>query len=344
MKMQDFCNCFVPDVRATTPRRGFLGALGLGLATAAMPEILIPRRAFAQGTLKTLPVAGLVGAAAHNVGLEVARAKGFVESHGLRIDPKEYAAGALLIQAIAAGDCVAGVCGTNPTLLGKVQGVDVKILANSNLEGSVLIVGPDVKSPKDLSGRKVGTPGIAAIQDTLMLQYEQKHGIKTEHVFVKVTDMPTLLRNKEIAGYLVWEVTGSAGLAMGGGRIFATSKDIRADHECCALVASGKFLRNDPDAALRLVRAFAQGLKYAISNRDEMVQIVARRDGLDPELARRALANVRYKYPPVNDPQDLAFVVQALMNADKIERGQVPDIDRFVADVLDNRMIRSVTA
>jgi NitT/TauT family transport system substrate-binding protein len=201
-----------------------------------------------------------------------------------------------------------------------------------------------VKSPKDLNGRKVGTPGIAAIQDTLMLMYEQKHGIKTEHVFVKVTDMPTMLRNREIAGYIVWEVTGSAGLAMGGGRVLATSKDIRDGHECCCLVASGKFLKNEPDAALRLVRAFSQGLKYALSNHDELVQIVARRDVLEVDLARKALANVRYKNPPFNDPADVAFIVRELVKAGKIERNQVPDVDRFVADVVDNRMIRSVMA
>lgn len=344
MKMLSFCDCCEPGTRTNGTRRRFLGALGAGFAATAFPEIIVPRRAYAQAGLKTLPVAGLVGAAAHNAGLEVARAKGFVERHGLRIEPKEYAAGAFLIQAIAAGDVVAGVCGNNPTLLGKAQGVDLKILASSNVEGSVLVAGPDIKSPKDLNGRKVGTPGIAAIQDTLMLMYEQKHGIKTEHVFVKVTDMPTLLRNKEIAGYIVWEVTGSAGLAMGGGRVLATSKDIRSGHECCCLVASGKFLRDDPDAALRLVRAFAQGLKHAVSNREDLVQVVARRDGLEVDLARRALANVQYKYPPFNDPADVAFVVRELIKADKIERGKVPDVDRFVADVLDNRMIRSVTA
>ncbi|MGH8634453.1 MAG: ABC transporter substrate-binding protein [Burkholderiales bacterium] len=342
MKMQDFCNC-IPGIRAATSRRGFLGALGLGVAATSFPEILLPGRAHAQSGLKTLPVAGLTGAAAHNAALEVARAKGFTEAHGLRLDAKEYAAGAFLIQAIAAGDIVAGVCGNNPTLLGKAQGVDLKILASSNVEGSVLIAGPDIKRPQDLNGRKVGTPGIAAIQDTLMLLYEQQHGIKTEHVFVKVTDMPTLLRNKEIAGYIVWEVTGSAGLAMGGGRVLATSKDIRGGHECCCLVASGKFLRSDPDAALRLVRAFAQGLKAAVSNHEDLVQIVARRDGLDAELARKALANVRYKYPPLNDPADMAFIVRELIKADKIERGRVPDVDQFVADVIDNRMIRSVT-
>lgn len=344
MRIQMSCNCFGSGIDPKTTRRKFLGAVSAGLAATALPEILVPGRARAQAGLKTLPVAGLVGAAAHNAALEVARAKGYLEQHGLRIEPKEYAAGAFLIQAIAAGDIVAGVCGNNPTLLGKAQGVDLKILASSNVEGSVLIAGPDIKSPKDLNGRKVGTPGIAAIQDTLMLLYEQKHGIKTEHVFMKVTDMPTMLRNKEIAGYIVWEVTGSAGVAMSGGRVLATSKDIRPDHECCCLVASDKFLRDDPDAALRLVRAFAQGLKHAVSNREDLVQVVAKRDGLEVELARKALANVRYKYPPYNDPADVAFVVRELIKADKIERSKAPDVDRFVAGVLDNRMIRSVMA
>jgi len=132
------------------------------------------------------------------------------------------------------------------------------------------------------------------------------------------------------------------GLALGGGRVIATSSDIRPGHECCALVASGKFLRDDPDAALRLVKAFAQGLKHAVANHDDVVEVVAKRDGLEPALAREALKNVRFKYPPFNDTADIAFVVQALMNADKIDKSQVRDVGAFVADAVDNRMIKSI--
>lgn len=339
-ELELFCPCCNPAPRASSSRRAFLGALGAGATAAAMPGALIGQ-AHAQG-MKSLAVGGLVGAAAHNAGLEMAQAKDFPKANGLALNRKEYNAGAFLLQAIAAGEVVAGTCGTNPTVLAKAQGLDVKIVGRSNMEGSVLIVGPDVKSPKDLNGRKVGTPGVAAIQDTLMLLYEKKHGIKTEHVFMKVTDMPTMLRNKEIAGYLVWEVTGHAGLKMGGGKVMATSSDIRPGHECCALVASGKFLREDPDGARRLVKTFAQGLKYAVEHPNEFLPVVARRDGLDVDTARRALANVKYAYPPLNDPADLAYVVDSLMAGGKLDRKQVPDTKRFVADLLDNSIVKSV--
>jgi NitT/TauT family transport system substrate-binding protein len=339
--LQLYCPCCEPASGALFSRRAFLGTIGAGAAAVAVPGAMTGT-ARAQGAMKTLPIGGLVGAAAHNAGLEMAHAKGFDKANGLTLDRKEYNAGAFLLQAIAAGEVIAGTCGNNPTILAKAQGLDVKIVGRSNMEGSVLIVGPDIKSPKDLNGRKVGTPGVAAIQDTLMLRYEQKNGIKTEHVFMKVTDMPTMLRNKEIAGYIVWEVTGHAGLGMGGGRVLATSHDITPGHECCALVASGKFLRDDPDGAQRLVKTFAQGLKYVVDNPAELVPVVARRDGLAEDLARRALANVKYAYPPVNDPADLTTVVESLLASGKLERKQVPDTRKFVEDLLDNRLVKSL--
>lgn len=339
--LEHVCPCCTPVSAKSKSRRAFLGALGAGAATAAVPGGLMGQ-AWAQAGAKTLAVGGLVGAAAHNLGLEMAQAKGLPQANGLVFDRKEYNAGAFLLQAIAAGEVVAGTCGTNPTVLAKAQGLDVKIVGRSNMEGSVLVVGPDVKSAKDLDGKKVGTPGVAAIQDTLLLLYEKAHGIKCEHVFVKVTDMPTLLRNKEIAGYLVWEVTGHAGLKIGGGRVLATSKDIRPNHECCALVASGKFLREDPDGARQLVRTFAQGMKYAVDNPREVVPVVAKRDGLDEATARLAMANVKYMYPPFNDPADLTYVVEALLASGRLDRKQVPDTSKFVADLLDNRIVRSV--
>ena len=325
-------------------RRKFLGGAAASLAALACPDLLLPRPTFAQDGRKALPVGGLLLAASHDAALETARAKGFFAQQGLRIDQQQYTAGANLLQALATGDIVAGVCGCNPALLSKAQGVDLKILANSNREGSALIVGPDIKTPKDLNGRKIGTPGIAAIQDTLMRIYEEQHDIRTQHEFIKVTDMPTLLRNGEIAGYIVWEVSATAGLANSGGRIFATSHEIRADHECCALIASGKFLKDEPDAALRLVRSFAMGLKHAVDHPDDLVEIVSQRDHIAQDAARQALTRVKYKYPPMNDAAELGSIVKALIQAKKIESSQVPDMDRFLADTIDNRMIRSVTA
>lgn len=340
-KFQSFCPCCDPIPGASISRRAFLGTMGAG-AAAVVVSGAMSGVARAQGSMKTLPLGGLVGAAAHNAGMEMAQAKGFDKANGLVIDRKEYNAGAFLLQAIAAGEVIAGTCGNNPTILAKAQGLDVKIVGRSNMEGSVLVVGPDIKSPSDLNGRKVGTPGVAAIQDTLMLRYEQKHGVKTEHVFMKVTDMPTMLRNKEIAGYIVWEVTGHAGLKMGGGRVLATSRDISPGHECCALVASGKFLRDDPDGAQRLVKTFAQGLKYVVEHPAELVPVVAKRDGLDEDTARLALANVKYAYPPINDPADVAAVVDSLLASGKLERRQVPDPRKFVEDLLDNRLVKSL--
>jgi ABC-type nitrate/sulfonate/bicarbonate transport system substrate-binding protein len=126
--------------------------------------------------------------------------------------------------------------------------------------------------------------------------------------------------------------------------VLATSRDISPGHECCALVASGKFLREDPDGAQRLVKTFAQGLKYVVDNPAELVPVVAKRDGLDEDTARRALANVKYAYPPVNDPADLAAVVESLLGSGKLERKQVPDTRKFVEDLIDNRLVKSLGA
>lgn len=339
-QFEDSCPCCTPRTGTSQKRRALLSAIGAATAGVMLSSAGV-RSAHAQ-SLKTLPVGGLVGAASHNVGIETARAKDFASANGLRLDPKEYNAGAFLLQAIASGEVVAGVCGSNPTVLARAQGLDVKMIAASNLEGTVLVVGPDIKSPKDLNGKKIGSPGVAAIQDTLLLLYEQKNGIKTDHVYMKVTDMPTMLRNKEIAGYIVWEITGQAGLKVGGGRVMASSHDILPGHECCSLVASGKFLRDDPDGAQRLVRTFAQGLKHAIANRNELVELIARRDGTDVETAKVALGNVQFKYPPFNDPKDVTFVVESLLKSERLDRKQVPDTAKFVADLVDNRLIRSV--
>jgi hypothetical protein len=58
--MQKSCNCWScgSGTETGTTRRAFLGVLGAGLAATAFPEIVVPKRAYAQAGLKTLPSRG----------------------------------------------------------------------------------------------------------------------------------------------------------------------------------------------------------------------------------------------------------------------------------------------
>lgn len=316
-------------------RRGVLKALGAAGASIAAAG-MVPGFASAQN-LTSLPVGNLVQAASHAASWEAAISTGITESNGLKIQPMQYQAGANLLQALASGDIVAGVCGVAPTLLMRTRGVKVKILANSNREGSVLIVGQDINSPEDLNGKIVATPNIATPQEWLMRHFEEQNGIKTERAFVKITDMPVMLRNGEIAGYLVWEVAATVGLEVSGGKKFASSHDIIPNHECCSLIASESFLSERPEEAEKLVKSFVEGRKLITADNASLVDIVSKQDHVAPDLVKKSLENVKYS-DILTDVPGLVKYVSDQLKYGVIEENRVDDVEAFVSESVDNTL------
>ncbi len=256
-------------------RRHFLGLLG-GAAALSVSGIsqwsALPAQA---ADAVKITVGDLLQAGSHSAGMKAAQRPDISSKYGIAIEARQYNAGANLVQALASGDIVAGVCGCAPAIMARSQGIKLKIIANSNREGSSIIARQEIKSPADLDGKTVATPNIAAVQEAIMRQYEQKLGIKTKRAYVKATDMPIMLRNKEIDAYIVWESTATAGLAVSTGKILATSKDIAPNHECCSLLASEDFLFKKPEQAKQLVRAFAEGRKLISTDAEALTKIVS---------------------------------------------------------------------
>ncbi|HQD87981.1 MAG TPA: hypothetical protein PLZ87_04645 [Methanomassiliicoccaceae archaeon] len=68
--------------------------------------------------------------------------------------------------------------GSPPVLLQSANlGIDVKILAVANTEGSALIVAGD-RTIDDLGGLTIGQPGLSSIQYLLLVTIAEKYGYK----------------------------------------------------------------------------------------------------------------------------------------------------------------------
>src|SRR3990170_5248541 len=118
----------------------------------------------------------------HQIAFYVAYYEGYYAEEGIRPVRMEYVNGPTEMLAFAAGDLDAGYVGVVPALASKSKGTDFVIVASANLEGSAIVAKSSISKVEGLDGKKVGTPGIGTIQDSLLFMVEEQLSITTVHV------------------------------------------------------------------------------------------------------------------------------------------------------------------
>ncbi len=110
----------------------------------------------------------------------------FQNALGTRVtlEPKIFNAGPAEIEALFANEIDIGYVGPNPAINGYVKshGEALRIIAGASSGGALFIVRPgaNIKSPQDLSGKKIATPQLGGTQDVALRYYLQQHGFLDE--------------------------------------------------------------------------------------------------------------------------------------------------------------------
>jgi len=220
----------------------------------------------------------------------VAMRKGFYRDEGIEVD-KIQMQPAVGVKALISGD-VDYLLAWGSALRAAVSGVPIKaVLGFAGRPLHVLIVRPEIKSPKDLKGKVIGVDSVAGTVDYLSRVAVRHFGLEPEKdVKIIVTgESPTRLA------------------ALRAGAIDATPIDVafavKAEDEgfkrlvylgdLIELPLSGiavmeQKLQTQRDQIKRVVRAGVRGLRFMKQNRNETVQMLADYLRITPSQSARA--------------------------------------------------------
>ena len=324
-----------------------VGVAAAGAYYASKPTIPTTTETTIETTTETpvpLRIGHLVGDL-HHVGFFVAYSKGFYEEEGIIPTRLEYPNGATQMMSFSAGDLDAGYAGAPPVLTSGSKGVEMKLVASANLEGSAVvsvIAKPDIKQVKDLDKKPVGTPGPGSIQDSLLYMIEQKFGITVARMPMNVFELPLALEKGELDAYIAWEPFPAEAVVKGIGQVIYTSHDILPNHQCCVLYVSGQLFREKPNVVKRLIRAHLKGLKLAIEKPDEAIQIFADMTGKTVDVTREAWK--RMIWDSHLNVDSMKTLVNYLLEQGKVLPEEVPDVDKFMSNVVDTTLLAEVEA
>jgi NitT/TauT family transport system substrate-binding protein len=231
-----------------------------------------------------------------------------------------FPTGAPEMQAMLAGDLDVAYVGAAPVLSAVSTGLDGKIVAGVNTQGSDLVLrtGLSYTGPESLKGLKIATFQAGTIQDTILRDWLKANNVNPDTdvqiIGMGPGDAVTAITAGKVDAVFLPHPSPSIVEASGSGRIIVHSGEMYPGHTCCVLVISGQLIREHPEIAEQIIRTHIRATEFAVQNPDETAAIYAAKTGADVEVVKESLKNWDGAF--VSDP---AVIVDPVMDYAEIQ-------------------------
>ncbi len=236
----------------------------------------------ATGTKVTLGVIPIVDVAPAYLGKE----KGFFSSRGIDLELVQEQGGAAIVKGVTEGKYQFGFSNVTSLMAAEIGGAPVKMVASgvastgrAGRDFSAIVVGYDstIRTPKDLSGKKVAVNTLKNLGDTTVRQSVRKDGgdpAGVEFVAMPFSEMPNALQAGAVDAAWVVEPQLSESITLGNKVLASNLVDTAPDLTVAAYFTGSDQLAKDPDLAKRFTEAVGESLRYAAGHPEEVRAVV----------------------------------------------------------------------
>ena len=197
----------------------------------------------------------------------------------VNVSDKVFPSGPPEMQAMMAGELDIAYVGAAPVLTALATGLDAKIVAGVNTQGSDLVVRSDLdyKGPQNLKGLTIGTFPAGSIQDTVLRNWLLKNNLTPDKdVFIKGMspgDAVTAITAGKIDAIFLPTPSPSTVVNQGKGKVVVYSGEMYPNHTCCVLVVSGKMIREHPEIVRQIIKTNDKAVLWNQQNPDQAAVI-----------------------------------------------------------------------
>jgi len=313
-----------------------LFAVFLTVALLGLPDL-----GHAQGKTLTLRVGDQVGSELDYGPFWIAVEKGYLKEEGITHVRKTYANGPLTLLDFNKGDLDMVMAGLGPYIQAAAQGSDYVMIMSITKGNAPIIARPEIKTPKDLNGKKVGSPGLGTIQDTMLSLYEKQHGIKVEHVPTKITDLVAMLEKGDVVAFTGWETVAATTVLKVKGAHYLAPWPVLPNAESLEVIVSRKLAQSDPNAVLGLTRALLKGMRYYEKHEEDALRILAKAMNVPDamEIAKLGKGQIKITDPYI-DQKSSQIIFQTLLDTKKILPEKLASFDDFTKRFVDYSFLK----
>ena len=212
-----------------------------------------------------------------------------------KINEFEFPTGAPEMTSMLAGDLDIAYVGAAPVISALSSGLDAKIVAGVQTQGSNLVVRPEISytGPQDLKGLKIATFPAGTIQDTLLRSWLEENNIDPEVdldiLAMGPGDAITAISAGQVDAVFLPHPAPTIIESEGNGVSVLASGEMSPDHACCVLVVSGELIRENPDMVEQIVSTHIKATEYNKDNIGEASEIFAKKTGWEVEMVDKSL-------------------------------------------------------
>jgi NitT/TauT family transport system substrate-binding protein len=213
----------------------------------------------------------------------VAQDLGIFKDEGLNVTIARFEGGVGAFRAMAGGSVDLAGTSSEPFITAVSQGADVKSVYSyaPNVDVS-FVVGPNVRTPSDLKGRRIGIQEAGGFADVMSRLVLKKYGISPNDVkFVTTTTagrVTELIAGNVDTGVLHIDQTLTIQARNPGIHVLANMWDVVTNYQYALWAVGGNLIKNDPATVECMVRALvrADRAMYDASRRQQVLDIAVR--------------------------------------------------------------------
>jgi NitT/TauT family transport system substrate-binding protein len=220
----------------------------------------------------------------------IAKEAGYYEKHGLDVDMIYVGASPVIIQAMLGGQAGVGAGGGPPLVSNVLQGGDVVQVATTVPYAiQSLIVKPDIRSPANLVGKKVGISRLGAIPHFTLQAIIKLHNVQGINIVQtgSTTQAITSLSQGLVDG-IITSAPFTFRLMKDGYRELVGPKEFKkagVEFLIQGLVARKSFAAKNREVVVGMIKATMEGTKQMFVNEKQAKAVLAKYTRqTDPEI------------------------------------------------------------
>jgi NitT/TauT family transport system substrate-binding protein len=227
---------------------------------------------------------------------------------GIKVEERIFAKGLDVMQAIIAGEIDVGTTASEAAISGRAGSAPIYVVAGFAKGGARLVAGQgtNIKSVKDLKGKKVGVTR-GGIQEVLLMAELQKAGLTADAapgkdvqlVFLAYADLNQALLGKNIDAMMQSEPQSSQAINKGFGVEVLKPYDTPIGEPVRTMVMTEKFYTAKRPVAEKFMRCFVQATSTFIKDpalAEKYVRENVFKGQITSDDFRDAMDNAEYTY------------------------------------------------
>jgi NitT/TauT family transport system substrate-binding protein len=269
----------------------------------------------------------------------VAKEQGFFAEEGLDVELVTFEGGIYVIRNVVSGaiDAGSGVGASVAVSVARKAGVQA-IFGMAPRFASTMTVRADIKTPRDLKGRKVGVQEVGGFADVLSRMVLRQAGLKPEEVtFVPIAsaDVPPLLAGAIDTAILHIDQMITARRKDPSLHPLVRFWELEPNQLFLTVVAQQKRIQAEPARFQALVRALARANRFMYANRAKTVDVAVQHAKLPRDIAEEAYDElVRGKVWSQNDglPREkVEYTINRMVQVGNLKPEERPAYEDYVA-------------